>query len=82
MAIVVKNKTERWSTSTRPASRSASAPHTGSPINVGDLLTTSTTRGDAMRAENRHRAIGVILGESLCPLTDGRGLITVLISLQ
>ena len=53
-----------------------------SPIGVGDLLTTSPTAGHAMKAVDSRRAFGAILGKALRPLTDGQGLIPVLISLQ
>ena len=52
------------------------------PIGTGDLLTTSTTEGHAMHARERERAIGAILGKALAPLSDGRGLVPVLVGLQ
>jgi hypothetical protein len=52
------------------------------PIGIGDLLTTSSTRGHAMKALDAHRACGAVLGKALRPLTGGRGLIPVLVSLQ
>jgi hypothetical protein len=52
------------------------------PIAVGDLLTTSSVRGYAMKARDRSRAIGAILGKALQPLTSGTGLIRILIALQ
>jgi hypothetical protein len=51
------------------------------PIGVGDLLTTSTTAGHAMRAFDRRRAVGAILGKALRPWADGCGLIPILVTL-
>lgn len=52
------------------------------PIQVGDLLTTSATPGHAMRAADRSRAFGAVIGKALAPLTGGRGLIPVLVAMQ
>jgi hypothetical protein len=52
------------------------------PIEVGDLLTTSPTPGHAMRADDRLRAFGAVIGKALRPLAGGRGLIPILIALQ
>jgi hypothetical protein len=52
------------------------------PIEVGDLLTTSPTPGHAMRADDRERAFGAVLGKALGVLASGRGLVPVLIALQ
>lgn len=52
------------------------------PIQVGDLLTTSDTRGHAMKATNRRHAFGAVIGKALRPLKDGQGLIPILIALQ
>ncbi len=51
-------------------------------IAVGDLLTTSTTRGHAMKAANRERAFGAVVGKALGALSSGRGLLPVLVRLQ
>jgi hypothetical protein len=51
-------------------------------IGVGDLLTSSCTRGYAMKAADPARAFGAILGKALRPLAHGRDLIPVLVSLQ
>lgn len=51
-------------------------------IEVGDLLTTSSTPGHAMRADDPMKAFGAVIGKALRPLTDGQGLIPILISLQ
>jgi len=52
------------------------------PIAVGDLLTTSATPGHAMKASDRQRAFGAVIGKAMGPLTEGRGLIPILIALQ
>lgn len=52
------------------------------PIEIGDLLTTSTTRGHAQKATDRAKAVGAILGKALGPLKKGRGQIPVLVVLQ
>jgi hypothetical protein len=51
-------------------------------IACGDLLTTSRTPGHAMRAADRERAFGSVLGKALAPLSDGEGLIPILVALQ
>ncbi len=51
-------------------------------IEVGDLLTTSPTPGHAMKAIDRDLAFGAVIGKALCPLSEGRGLIPILITLQ
>ena len=50
-------------------------------VAVGDLLTTAPTPGHAMRAADPSRAIGSVIGKALAPLSSGRGLVPVLISL-
>lgn len=52
------------------------------PIEVGDLLTTSSAPGHAMRAADRDRAFGAVLGKALKPLPEGHGLIPILVALQ
>lgn len=51
-------------------------------IRVGDLLTSSNTPGHAMRASNRERAFGAVIGKALGALPDGEGLIPILLTLQ
>jgi hypothetical protein len=51
-------------------------------IEVGDLLTTSPTRGHAMKATDPQQSFGSVIGKSLGRLAAGRGLIPVLIALQ
>jgi hypothetical protein len=53
-----------------------------SPIEVGDLLTTSTTEGHAMKASDPIKAFGTVIGKALRPLREGRGMIPVLVALQ
>jgi hypothetical protein len=52
------------------------------PIEVGDLLTTSATAGHAMKASDREKAFGSILGKALSDWKDGVGEIPILVSLQ
>jgi hypothetical protein len=54
----------------------------GGSVQPGDLLTTSDVPGHAMKATDRGRAFGAILGKAMTPLTEGRGLVLVLVSLQ
>jgi hypothetical protein len=51
------------------------------PIEIGDLLTTSPTRGHAMKADDVGRTHGAILGKALGRLDSGTGMIPVLVSL-
>jgi hypothetical protein len=51
-------------------------------VEVGDLLTTSSTPGYAMKASDPLKAFGAIIGKALQPLTAGQGLIPILIALQ
>jgi hypothetical protein len=52
------------------------------PIEPGDLITTSDTPGHAMKATDAARAHGAILGKAMTGLTEGKGLVLVLVSLQ
>lgn len=52
------------------------------PIQIGDLLTTSSTVGHAMKADDPRRAFGAVIGKAMRPLNTGRGLIPILIALQ
>jgi len=54
----------------------------GGPIKPGDLLTTSPTPGHAMKAVDRARATGAIIGKAMTPLNEGRGLVLVVVNLQ
>jgi len=52
------------------------------PIRVGDLLTTSKTPGHLMKVKKRKKAIGAIVGKALESLSDGTGLILILLNGQ
>ena len=52
------------------------------PVRVGDLLTTSAVPGHAMRATDRRRAFGAVVGKSLVDLPSGRALIPIFVTLQ
>jgi len=52
------------------------------PIEVGDLLTTSPTPGHAMKTTDAQKAFGAVIGKALRPLSNGQGLIPILIALQ
>lgn len=55
----------------------------GSPIEPGDLLTTSERPGHAMAVVDHNRASGAIIGKAMSGLAQGeRGLVLVLVSLQ
>lgn len=51
-------------------------------VRVGDLLTSSPTRGHAMRVADSTRAFGAVLGKALGSLPQGRGLVPILVCLQ
>jgi hypothetical protein len=56
---------------------------TGAAIAAGDLLTTSQTPGFAMKASDRERSHGAVLGKAMTTLAKGeRGLVLVLVNLQ
>jgi hypothetical protein len=52
------------------------------PIQVGDLLVTSSTSGHAMKGTDRSKLIGAVVGKALEPLQQGKGVIQVLVTLQ
>ncbi len=54
----------------------------GGPIAPGDLLTTSNLTGHAMKATDRDRSHGAIIGKAMTGLAEGTGLVLVLVSLQ
>jgi hypothetical protein len=54
----------------------------GGPIKPGDLLTTSSTPGHAMKVTDYERAQGAVLGKAMSSLDEGRGLVLVLVTLQ
>jgi hypothetical protein len=51
-------------------------------INPGDFLTTSATPGCAMKVTDHFRAEGAILGKAMTGLSDGKGMVLVLVTLQ
>jgi hypothetical protein len=51
-------------------------------IRPGDLLTTSSLPGHAMKATDPVRSQGAILGKAMTGLAEGRGLVLILVSLQ
>ena len=51
-------------------------------VRVGDMLTTSSTSGHAMLASEVSRAFGAVIGKSLESLDSGRGLVSMLVTLQ
>jgi hypothetical protein len=53
-----------------------------SSIEIGDLLTTSTTKGHAMKAEDPIKAFGAVIGKALGSMKEGVGMIPVLVALQ
>lgn len=52
------------------------------PVRPGDLLTTSTRPGHAMKVTNYMKAQGAIIGKAMGELENGTGLVLVLVSLQ
>lgn len=52
------------------------------PIQIGDLLVTSSTPGRAMKGTDRGRMLGAVVGKALEPLREGTGAIQVLVTLQ
>jgi len=51
-------------------------------IEPGDLLTTSSTPGHAMKAMDTAKAQGAIIGKAMTGLKSGTGLVLVLVNLQ
>ena len=52
------------------------------PIEIGDMLVASATPGHAMKATDRARMLGAVVGKALEPLRQGTGVIQVLVTLQ
>jgi hypothetical protein len=52
------------------------------PIQPGDLLTSSSLPGFAMKATDRGLAAGAVIGKAMSGLDSGTGLVLVLVSLQ
>ncbi len=55
---------------------------TENPIEIGDMLTTSSTPGHAMKVDDYQKAQGAIIGKAMTSLKSGKGLVLVLVSLQ
>jgi hypothetical protein len=55
---------------------------TQSSVEVGDMLTTSSLMGHAMKATDPFKSFGAIIGKALAPISGKKGLIPVLVSLQ
>ena len=55
---------------------------TQSSVEVGDLLTTSSTSGHAMKATDPLRAFGAVIGKALQPFSGCTGMIPILVALQ
>lgn len=55
---------------------------TAAPIQPGDLLTTSSTPGHAMKVMEYQKAQGAILGKAMTRLEEGTGYVLVLVNLQ
>ncbi len=51
-------------------------------ISPGDMLTTSSTPGYAMKVSDHARAAGAILGKAMTGLSEGKGMVLVLVTLQ
>ena len=51
-------------------------------IGPGDLLTTSSTPGHAMKVTDHARAQGAILGKAMTGLSESKGMVLVLVTLQ
>jgi hypothetical protein len=51
-------------------------------IEPGDLLTTSSTPGHAMKVTDAAKAQGAIIGKAMTSLKEGKGLVLVLVTLQ
>lgn len=51
-------------------------------IEIGDLMTTSSTPGHAMKAVDPMRSFGAVIGKALAPLASTKGLIPILVALQ
>ena len=51
-------------------------------IEPGDLLTTSSTAGHAMKAADHDQAQGAIIGKAMTSLNEGTGMVLVLVTLQ
>lgn len=53
-----------------------------SSIETGDLLTTSSTKGHAMKAKDSTKVFGAVIGKALGSIKEGLGMIPILVTLQ
>ena len=53
-----------------------------SPIEIGDLLTTSQMPGHAMKVKDPQKAFGTVIGKALGKLDRGVGMLPILVALQ
>ena len=53
----------------------------GGAIKPGDLLTTSSTKGEAMKVNNYMKAQGSVIGKAMTKI-DKNGFVLVLVNLQ
>lgn len=51
-------------------------------IEPGDMLTTSDTPGHVMQVSDVSRAFGAVIGKAMTALSEGKGLVLVLVGLQ
>jgi len=51
-------------------------------IKIGDMITTSSVAGQAMKATHKKKSRGAIIGKAMTELEDGSGFILVLVNLQ
>lgn len=54
----------------------------GGAIEPGDLLTTSCTVGHVMKVTDFAKAHGAVIGKAMTPLSEGTGLVLILVNLQ
>jgi hypothetical protein len=54
----------------------------GGAVSAGDLLTTSSTPGHAMKVSDHTKGSGATLGKAMSKLESGKGLVLVLVTLQ
>jgi len=55
---------------------------TNGAIKIGDMITSSAVAGQAMRASNKKKSRGAVIGKAMTELVDGEGFILVLVNLQ
>ena len=51
------------------------------PVRIGDLLTTSPTKGHAQKMLDSSKAVGTVLGKAMGDLEHGKGIVSVLVML-